>query len=209
MPLTEPEKKNILVGAAALYVGTTTAVAPVLTANNPAGPVVAAATGWSQVGYTDGGVEVSYEPAYTDITVDQLLDSAIIFKSGMKVMVNTTLSEATLENLLIVWGAQTGDLTTSGSDRTLQISAGNLGDFPVERQLIFVGPGPRVDISGNTAHKERVYSINRAIQTNTTAHSLKRDAATTLPVSFRCLPGSNLAGNTTTAYGTVVDRTIA
>lgn len=206
MPNTEPEKKNILVGAAALYVGTTTAAAPVLTANNPAGPVVSAATGWSQVGYTDGGVEVSYEPAYTDVTVDQLLDSAIIFKSGMKVMVNTTLSEATLENLLIVWGAQDADLNTA--NRTLEISAGNLGDFPVERQLIFVGPGPRVDISGNAAHKERVYTINRAIQTNTTAHSLKRDAATTLPVSFRCLPGSNLAGNNTTAYGTVVDRTI-
>lgn len=202
MPFSQGNSKQILVGAAAVFISNTQSDLPSLTSTvSSAETLIDAATGWTHAGYTDGGVEVSYEPTYGDVTVDQLLDSAVIFKSGMKVMVNTTFAEATLENLLVTWGAQDADLTGN----TLDIDAGSLGAFPHERGVAFVGPGPRTS-SANTKN-ERIYWVQRAIQTQTTAHKLARDAATTLPVSFRCLPGG--AAGTTNSYGSVVDRAYA
>jgi len=192
--------KQVLVGAAAFFVSATGADLPDLSGAGSAKDIIAAATtDWSAVGFTENGVEVSYEPTYGDVVVDQLLDSAVIFKSGMKVMVNTSFAEATLENLLIVWGQSDDTLNSS----VLSIEGGSLGDSPTERALAFVGPGPRT-----AGDAERVYHVNRAIQSQTTAHKLARDAATTLPVSFRCLPGGSFSGATQTSYGTVRDRAI-
>jgi hypothetical protein len=191
------DSKQIIVGAAAFFVSDSGADLPSLVGAGRAEDLIAAdTTDWQEVGFTDGGVTVSYEPTYGDVTVDQLLDSARLFKSGMKVMVNTTLAEATLENMLVTWGQATSTLATS----VLDIEGGSLGDAPVERALAFVGPGPR----SASPQNQRIYHINRAIQTQTTAHTLKRDAATTLPVSFRCLPGTAASGGT--SYGTVRDR---
>ena len=151
--------QNIIVGAAALYVSAIdstsatwvqTGATPVIGALGPALPSLTAnatgttaidadTTNWRSAGFTSEGVEVSYEPQFGDIEVDQLLDSAKLFKQSMRVMVNTTFTEATLTNLLVVWGQQNN--TLSGS--TLGISSGELGDEPVERSLIFVGPAPR------------------------------------------------------------------
>lgn len=196
------DSKRIIIGAAAVFIADdNTVVLPDLTTSvSSAEDLFTNAAGWRNVGYTDGGIEVSYEPTYTDVTVDQMLDSAVVFKSGMKVLVNTTFGEATLENLLVSWGGEAGDLTDGNT--SLDISAGHLGDFPVERAVAFVGPGPRT-VSTNQKN-ERIYNVGRAIQTQTTAHKLARDSATTLPVSFRCLPDS-----TTNSYGKVVDRAYA
>jgi hypothetical protein len=195
----EPSSKQIVVGAAAFFISDAQSPLTDLTAGvGKAADLIAADSNWKNVGYTEGGVEVQYEPTYTDVMVDQLLDSALIFKSGMKVQVNTTLSEATLENLLVTWGQASTSLASS----VLSIEGGSLGDYPHERGVAFVGPGPRT-VSNNN---ERIYHVERAIQTQTTNHFLKRDAATTLPVSFRCLPGSPNSGVSQTSYGTVRDR---
>lgn len=201
---SQGNSKQILVGAAAVYISGTQAALPDLTAVTTSATVALdSATGWAHTGYTDGGIEVQYEPTYGDVTVDQLLDSAVIYKTGMKVLVNTTFSEATLENLLITWGSADSDLTTNADGyKTLDINAGALGSFPHERGVAFVGPGPRTASAGKSV--ERIYHVERAIQTSNTNHSLKRDAATTLPVSFRCLPGG--VSGTSTSYGTVQDR---
>lgn len=208
MTFSQGNSKNIIVGAAAVFISNSQAnltdFATVdATNSSSAKDLIAADTNWQHSGYTDGGVEVSYEPTYGDVTVDQLLDSAVIYKTGMKVMVNTTFSEATLENLLITWGAQDADLGVADADgnQTLDIDAGSLGAFPHERGVAFVGQGPR---TSSTKTLERIYWVQRAIQTSTTAHKLSRDAATTLPVSFRCLPGG--ASGTTNSYGQVQDR---
>jgi hypothetical protein len=155
--------------------------------------------GFTDVGYTQEGVEVSYEPDYGDVEVDQLLDSARIFKQSMRVTVNTTLAEATLENLLIVWGQEDDTLASD----VLTIAAGQLGDAPVERALVFVGPGPRA-----SAEKQRIYHVGRAIQTESSSHALRRSEATAFPVSFRILPG-DATSTQAASYGTVRDRALA
>ena len=86
--------QNIIVGAAALYVSNIdstsatwvqTGATPIIGALGPALPSLTAnatgttaidadTTNWRSAGFTSEGVEVSYEPQFGDIEVDQLLD---------------------------------------------------------------------------------------------------------------------------------------
>lgn len=215
--------ENIIVGAAAAYISTADSTSttgwnltpsgnplaaspdlPVglLTAGGSVGdaqPLLDGDARWRSLGFTSGGVEVTYAPEFTDIEVDQLLDAALIFKSKMMVSVKTTLVESTLENLLVAWGQGNATLT-SGSD--LGISSGSLGDYPVERSMVFVGPGPRV--SGG-ARYQRVYHVRRALQVDSTAVALNRTEATQIPVSFRCLPNPAFSYK---EYGRVFNRAL-
>jgi hypothetical protein len=203
--------QNIIIGAAAVYLSaedstewTAAPVLPTVTGINSMTPALEASSDWNHTGFTSEGVEVSYEPDYGEVEVDQLLDSAKLFKQSMKVMVNTTFSEATLENLLIVWGQQnTTHDEVSASEETLGIAAGSLGDEPTERSIAFVGPAPRSDAN---LKRERVYHVRRALSVESTAHGLKRSEATVLPVSFRLLPDPTYSGQ---EYGIIRDRNIA
>lgn len=307
-------------------------------------------TKWRDVGYTNTGLEVSYEPGYNDVMVDQLLDSARLFKSTLKVVLRTTLAEGTLENLQLVFGQNenyvtfnastlaatvnyplsyaggdsldpakvslsasigtssaqftgvtvspvtaasvtggptftlyptfnivrdntgtvvgvvqvfggtgigtntvSGSLKLAGTSQvyaggtgnagqdvyvtvtasaqgagaaTLNIEAGALGDAPVERTIVAVGNAPTQFGAGGTAvadqpnttatvpqgasnvtttNKERVYVARRVVQVITSAHGLKRDAATEFPVEFRCLPDDSDIYDGA-EYGVIIDR---
>lgn len=209
--------RNIIVGAAALYLSVRDSsyngyTAPALPAVGTAPATQATAlegatADWRHAGYTTEGLELAYEPDYSDVEVDQLLDSAKIFKSGMRVSLNTTLVEASLENLLIAWGlpgagAPSPHLASTATEETLSIGAGALGDEPIERALAAVGPGPR---SGAGAKRERVYLARRVISVEATTVALRRTEATTFPVSFRLLPDPNFAKS---EYGLIRDRVV-
>lgn len=203
--------RNIIIGAAALYIS----VKDSTDAAWSGGPTLPAASSgsyttaldgsadWRHAGFTTEGLEVSYEPDYGEVEVDQLLDSAKLFKQSMKVMVNTTLAEAALENLLVAWGQQSATLTSTASTTELGIAAGALGDEPVERALVAVGPGPK---TASGAKRERLYHARRVLSVESSAHSVKRNEATVFPVSFRLLPDPNFAGQ---EYGVIRDRNVA
>lgn len=205
--------RNIIIGAAALYIsakdstdgswgsGPSLPAAP-SSGNSFTTALDAATTDWRHTGFTTEGLEVSYEPDYGEVEVDQLLDSAKLFKQSMKVMVNTTLAESSLENLLVAWGQQSATLTSTSSTTELGIAAGALGDEPVERALVAVGPGPKTAAG---AKRERVYHARRVLSVESSAHSVKRNEATVFPVSFRLLPDPNFAGQ---EYGLIRDRNI-
>jgi len=59
---------------------------------------------YRNVGFTNNGLQITYNPTYDSVTVDQLLDTAKLFKSAMEVMIATEMSEGTLENVLVVFG---------------------------------------------------------------------------------------------------------
>lgn len=218
-----PNTRNIIVGAAALFISNRDSTssnaahydvngdfipAPLPTAGATASIVDALkadTANWRDVGYTTDGLTLSYEPTYSDVEVDQLLDSAKVFKSSMRVTLATSLVEATLENLLVAWGQGASTLSSSTSETTIGIAGGALGDEPVERALAAVGPAPR-----STAGKkrERVYYTRRVLSVDTTATAVRRAEATMFPVSFRVLPMAP-NGTTVTAgqeYGIVRDR---
>jgi hypothetical protein len=235
--------KNVIVGAAELFVSATEDTSRPQTDTNTLKTLFGTTTGTSartgllssaayrQVGYTNSGLEISYEPNYGEVMVDQLLDAARLFKQTLKVMLKTELVEATLENLTLSWGQmdtyyvnQTGstisavnslaDTTPIGGSEvgsTLNMAAGALGDAPVERVLIAIGNAPAQvkNLTPTTTalrNKERVYVARRVVSMDTTAHGLKRDSATVFPVSFRCLPDDSVASYAGAEYGVIIDR---
>ena len=167
----------------------------------PATPVATKGAAYRNVGYTNNGLQITYNPSYGSVTVDQLLDSAKLFKETMEVMIATEFAEGTLENVLGVFGQSAATLTDSG--KALGLAAGALGEAPVERQLVAIGQAPTTAASSKT---ERVYYARRVLSVQQSQFSLARNAASTFPVTFRLLP-SGATADKNAEYGTIVDRT--
>ena len=166
--------------------------------------------GYRNVGFTNNGLQISYNPTYDSVTVDQLLDTAKLFKSAMEVSIATEMSEGTLENIAAVFGqsastisAVTGTVTGGSVTRKqeLGLEAGALGAAPTERQLIAIGLAPTAT---NTA-TERIYYARRVLSVQQSQFSLARTTPTTFPVTFRLLPDANKPGS---EYGKIIDRVL-
>ena len=172
---------------------------------NREGGVTAAA--YRNVGFTNNGLQISYQPTYDSVTVDQLLDTAKLFKSAMQVQISTEMAEGTLENVLAVFGQKSSTLTETGEDLTavdtLGLEAGALGSAPTERQLIAIGQAP----TANATETERVYYARRVLSVEQSQFSLARTAATTFPVTFRLLP-SGETDHVGSEYGKIIDRVV-
>lgn len=161
--------------------------------------------GYRNVGFTNNGLQITYNPTYDDVTVDQLLDTAKLFKSSMQVMVMTEMSEGTLENVVAVFGQSASTLESTGAGTskvdTLGLAGGALGEAPTERQLIAIGQAPTADSTAS----ERIYYARRVLSVEQSQFSLARTTPTTFPVTFRLLPDANEAG---TEYGKIIDRVL-
>jgi hypothetical protein len=225
--------RNILVGASPLFLSNTdindadyianaeAGVAITAAANTVGVPVFASGVsyttslnavtqtaglfGYRNVGFTNNGLQITYNPTYDSVTVDQLLDTAKLFKSAMEVMIATEMSEGTLENIATVFGQPASTLSTSGTGVTkkdvLGLEAGALGAAPTERQLIAVGLAP----TAASTSSERVYYARRVLSVQQSQFSLARTTPTTFPVTFRLLPDASYAGS---EYGKIIDRVL-
>ena len=69
----------------------------------------------TSVGATQGGVEIAWEPNMVDIEVDQWGDAAKVIQSTVKVVLKTTLAEATLKNLALAWNYDNTDSGSTGA----------------------------------------------------------------------------------------------
>jgi hypothetical protein len=160
---------------------------------------------YRNVGFTNNGLQITYNPTFDSVTVDQLLDTAKLFKSAMEVMIATEMSEGTLENVQVVFGQKASTLTSTGTGvtatKTLGLEAGALGAAPTERQLIAVGQAPTASATAT----ERVYYARRVLSVQQSAFSLARSSATTFPVTFRLLP-SGSSSYVGSEYGKIIDR---
>lgn len=203
-------KRNILVGASAVFLGPagTTKPATVTRASFLAGAAMdngaaqtfgtgSAVTDWRNVGYTQDGLEIMSDPSYGEVEVDQLLDTPTMFKDGMSFSISTTFAEATLENLLIAWGQASSTLVSTATEKTFTIRGGSLGESPVERGLIAIGNAPKV---GQAAYRERVYHAFNVLSVEGSGHTMARAEATVIPVTFRAMPD-----DATGDYGTIRD----
>ena len=216
MAYSRGSSNNIIVGAAALFtynngalaqaIGTVGGPLPAFEASTSYKDTLADDADFTNVGYTSNGIELTFQPSFGEVQVDQVLDVARLFKDGMQVSLATSFAEATLENLLVAVAANTNDLddlaTSTGigsGSQSFDINSGELGDVPLERGIVAVGPGtgdPSVD-------KERIYIGYRALSIENVVASAKRDAASMFDVTFRMLPLDD------GMYGKIVDRTIA
>jgi hypothetical protein len=238
MAYTRGSNANIIVGAAAFYISATQSTFaeggyPTAVTGQSYKDTLSNSTAVRNIGYTNNGLELTFTPTFGDVVVDQLLDVAKLYKSGMQVTLKTSFAEATLENLLVAigqkgsvqnstatgstWtetlvGTPTGTSSSSSTPATtaagsyIDILSGDLGDYPVERSIVAVGPGPignNANITDTTVgnQKERVYIGYRAVSITNVTVAAKRDAATMFDVEFRLLPLDN------GVYGKIVDRT--
>jgi hypothetical protein len=197
---------NIIVGAAALFVADTTLTPLTLEAfesNKSFRDTLSAEADYTNVGYTMNGLELQFQPDFGEVAVDQVLDVAKLYKQGMQVNLATAFAEATLENLLLAL-AYNNDLLSgtksSSNGQVLNLSAGDIGECPVERGIVAVGPG--TGDCEDSAYIERVYSAYRALSIENVTVSAKRDEPSMFEVSFRLLPE-----DTSGSYGKIVDRT--
>lgn len=202
MAYTRGSSNDIIVGAAALFTYEAGALAdadrPAFVAGTSYKETLSNDADFRNVGYTMNGLEIQFQPDFGEVAVDQVLDVAKLFKQGMQVNLNTTFAESTLENLLFALAGKDADLAAVATFPTLNLSAGDIGDVPVERGLIAVGPGT----GDATENIERVYVAYRALSIESVSVSAKRDEATMFEVSFRLLP------NNSGSYGKIVDRTV-
>jgi len=190
-------KRNLIVGAAQVWLAAGDATVPAPESGKSYNETLAGSSVAVSAGFTQEGVELSFEPEYTDINVDQQMDAAKTFQSGLRVSVNTTFAEATLYNLMVAWGQVGSTLTSTASDATLVIKGVGLGEAPVERQLVVVGNGPdKADGQPN----ERYYTAHRALSVNQVTTAMRKTEAQAIPISFRLLPGDD------GTYGIVRDR---
>ncbi len=158
------------------------------------------------VGGTQGGVEISWEPDMVDIEVDQYGDAAKVIQSKVKVMVKTTLAEATLNNLATAWSY---DNTTGGDDIKSNLDGSNTRTFlfgvqnvyPFEKAVQIVGNAPGSDAATT---KTRKFNTKRAISMESSTIAMKRAEASVFAVSFRILPVSSDVGY---EYGKIIDQT--
>jgi hypothetical protein len=180
---------------------TTTLNAVDATAGSATAPATLTNSGaaYRNVGYTNNGLQITYNPSYGSVTVDQLLDTAKLFKETMEVMIATEMAEGTLENVLAVFGQSSATLKNGNTE--LGLAAGALGEAPVERQLVAIGQAPTTSATGSKT--ERVYYGRRVLSVQQSQFSLARNAASTFPVTFRLLPDGNYQN---AEYGTIVDR---
>ena len=212
MAYSRGSSTNIIVGAAALFTyeggELTDADLPDLATTEASVSAREALTedaAFRNVGYTMNGLELQFQPDFGEVQVDQILDVAKLFKQGMQVNLNTAFAEATLENLLFAIAGSDSQLTTGtgdqwGGEQVLDLTAGNIGECPVERGLVAVGPGTGDCALGSSI--ERIYVAYRALSIESVTVSAKRDEATMFEVSFRLLPADS------GSYGKIVDRTI-
>lgn len=205
MAYTRGDSTQIIVGAAALFtyedgVLPEAGVLPGYTAGTSYKTTLSDEEGFRNVGYTMNGIELQFQPDFGEVQVDQVLDVAKLYKQGMQVNLNTTFAEATLENLLFALASKDSNLSNVADNPTLNLSAGDIGECPVERGLVAVGPG-----TGDCADSdsiERIYVAYRALSIESVTVGAKRDEATMFEVSFRLLPNDNAS------YGKIVDRSL-
>jgi hypothetical protein len=211
MAYTRGTSSDIIVGAAALFTadstltpGTVPAFVSTQSYKETLSNSANIAAGIENVGYTSNGIEITFQPDFGEVQVDQILDVAKLYKQGMQVTLATSFAEATLENLLFSIAGQSEDLSgtkTSSAGRTLDLASGDIGECPVERALIAVGPGTGDCEDSSTV--ERVYVAYRALSIENVTVSAKRDTPTMFDVTFRLLPE-----DTSGSYGKIIDRTI-
>ena len=221
MAYTRGNSKQIIVGAAAMFVSACnefdyTNASPKLpdfTAGTSYKETLSSSSVVRNVGYTMNGLELQFQPDFGEVAVDQLLDAAKLYKQGMKVNMVTAFAEATLENLLIAIAAPKSSLandtqlknpleagTVNYAD-VFDVKSGEIGECPVERALLAIGPGTGDCAAGNSI--ERIYVAYRALSIENVTVSAKRDAPSMFEVSFRLLPANN------GSYGKIVDRLVA
>jgi hypothetical protein len=134
---------NITVGASNLYIAPAGTALPNLT-----GAASDFGGAFTEVGFTQDGIEYDYTPTWKDIMVDELMGPAKKILTAHKLIVSAKLAESTLENLK----AAIPGSTLTGTTLTI----GSVTEAP---EFVLGWRGPSVNGGTRSALLSRVVSI--------------------------------------------------
>lgn len=161
---------NLIQGPGTLYTGAFGATEPADSAVNAA----PAASAWTDLGATDGGVKLSVDQTYSELAVDQLVDSPGRRLTKREFMLDTNLAEPTLTNLST---ALNGGTSASGSGwLSYEPLTTTSATQPNYIAVIMDGYAPQ-------SFRRRVIG-RRMLNTSKVESSYTKDKQTFIPVSF-------------------------
>lgn len=173
---------NIVLGVGNIYIAPfATAVLPTI----PADAISAITPGvtWTDLGYTQDGANLQYNPKITEVFIDQSFAAIQTFLSGEECTLSASLAESTLKNLSFVIAASIYT-STSAKKQQLDFGGGALADY----KLLYIGKGPGAASAGKT-----VIIIHRVRSVAQTGMNFKKENAVLIPLQFKGLTDSTQA----------------
>lgn len=164
---------NLTMGPGTLYTGAFGATEPADTAVN----ATPAASAWTDVGGTDGGVKLSVDQKFTELTVDQIVDSVGRRLTQREVMLDTNLAEPTLANLSMAMNG--GTAATGSGFASLEPLNVTSATQPTYIAVIMDGYAP-----GTTQTFRRRVIARKCLNTSRLDMAYSKDKQTFIPVTF-------------------------
>ena len=161
---------NLILGPATLYTGLFGATEPLDTAVN----TTPAASAWTDCGATDGGVKLTIDQKFTELTVDQVVDSLGRRLTQREIMVDTNLAEPTLANLSMAMNG--GTQATGAGYASLDPLNVTSATQPTYIAVILDGYAPN-------GFRRRVI-IRKCLNTSSIQSAYAKDKETYIPVTF-------------------------
>jgi hypothetical protein len=132
---------NLILGPGTVYTGAFGAAEPT-DANVNLAP---ASSSWSDIGGTLNGITLSVDQQYTELTVDQLVDSIGRRLTKREFMISTQMAEPTLDNLSLALNGSTrtsGSTSSSGTYSTLEPLFASSATQPTYVAMLIDGYAP-------------------------------------------------------------------
>ena len=164
---------NLVMGPATLYIGAFGATEPADGSINTA----PAASAWTDLGATNGGVEISINQDYKELEADQFVDVPGARLTKRQVMVKTSLAEPTLQNLLYVLNDGTIGSSGSGFSGTYEPEFASSATQPTYRALIVDGYAPGGEF-------RRRLIVRKCLSTDNVKSEMKKDGQTEFEVTW-------------------------
>lgn len=154
---------NLIQGPATLYTG-------LFGATEPASIATAPGAGWTDVGGTKDGVELTIAPEYSVLDVDQVLYEIGRRKTKIVVSAKTSLAEATLANLALAIA------NSAPATNVLEGDDGVAAFAPAYGALLIDGIAPG-------GFRRRII-LRKTLPTDSVGVAYKKDGQTLIPVTW-------------------------
>lgn len=161
---------NLIMGPATLYTAAFGAAEPADTDVN----TTPAASAWTDVGGTDGGVKLVVDQKYTELQVDQVVDRVGSRLTSRDFTVETSLAEPTLANLSLALNG--GTAATGAGFSSFEPNYASSATQPTYIALLIDGYAPD--------GKRRRVIVRKALSTDKVESTYTKDKQTFLTVKF-------------------------
>lgn len=160
-------------GPATLYIGAFGALEPADSSINS----IPAASAWTDLGSTNGGVEITINQDYKELEADQIVDVPGARLTKREVKLKTSLAEPTLQNLLYVLNDGNVGASGTGFSGTYEPEFASSATQPTYRALIVDGYAPGGEF-------RRRLIIRKCLSTDNVKTEMKKDGQTEFAVEW-------------------------